>query len=145
MKALSIRQPWAWLILHAGKDIENRDWNDRYSGLSDARLLVEAEFERGIGQFLIHAGVGCTKAEYEDALETAHAISRVRPFPSGLVMPALADLPRGGIVGRATLYDVVTEHPSPWFFGRVGLVLRDAIALPFRPLKGVLGFFDVPA
>ena len=26
MKALSIRQPWAWAILHAGKDIENRDW-----------------------------------------------------------------------------------------------------------------------
>ena len=29
MKALSIRQPWAWLILHAGKDIENRDWKPR--------------------------------------------------------------------------------------------------------------------
>jgi hypothetical protein len=26
MRALSIRQPWAWAILHAGKDIENRDW-----------------------------------------------------------------------------------------------------------------------
>lgn len=25
--ALSIRQPWAWAILHAGKDIENRDWH----------------------------------------------------------------------------------------------------------------------
>ena len=24
VKALSIRQPWAWLILYAGKDIENR-------------------------------------------------------------------------------------------------------------------------
>lgn len=26
MIALSIRQPWAWLIINAGKDIENRDW-----------------------------------------------------------------------------------------------------------------------
>ncbi len=26
MKALSIQQPWAWLILHGGKDIENRSW-----------------------------------------------------------------------------------------------------------------------
>lgn len=24
--ALSIRQPWAWAILCAGKDIENRSW-----------------------------------------------------------------------------------------------------------------------
>lgn len=32
MKALSIRQPWAWLILHAGKDIENRVWQTRFRG-----------------------------------------------------------------------------------------------------------------
>lgn len=24
MKALSVKQPWAWAIIHAGKDIENR-------------------------------------------------------------------------------------------------------------------------
>jgi len=23
MKALSIKQPWVWAILHAGKDVEN--------------------------------------------------------------------------------------------------------------------------
>ena len=26
MKALSIRPPWAWAILHAAKDVENRTW-----------------------------------------------------------------------------------------------------------------------
>lgn len=26
MKAIGIRQPWAWLIFNAGKDIENRKW-----------------------------------------------------------------------------------------------------------------------
>lgn len=26
MKALSVRQPWAWAIAHGGKDIENRTW-----------------------------------------------------------------------------------------------------------------------
>lgn len=26
--ALSVRQPWAWAIIHAGKDIENRSWQD---------------------------------------------------------------------------------------------------------------------
>lgn len=32
MKALSIRQPWAHRILHAGKDVENRSWPTRFRG-----------------------------------------------------------------------------------------------------------------
>lgn len=39
MKALSIRQPWAWLIAAGYKDIENRSWSTKYRG-----------------RFLIHAG-----------------------------------------------------------------------------------------
>lgn len=26
MKALTVLQPWAWAIIHAGKDVENRTW-----------------------------------------------------------------------------------------------------------------------
>jgi hypothetical protein len=32
MKAISVRQPWAWAIIHAGKDIENRTWKTRFRG-----------------------------------------------------------------------------------------------------------------
>jgi hypothetical protein len=32
VKALTIRQPWAWAIIYAGKDIENRSWNTRLRG-----------------------------------------------------------------------------------------------------------------
>jgi len=32
MKALSIRQPYAWLIIHGYKDIENRTWGTRVRG-----------------------------------------------------------------------------------------------------------------
>lgn len=38
MKALSIMQPWAWLILHGGKDIENRTWRTEQRG----RILLHA-------------------------------------------------------------------------------------------------------
>src|SRR3954451_14579731 len=38
MKALSIKQPWAWLIVHGGKDIENRPWKTKIRG----RILVHA-------------------------------------------------------------------------------------------------------
>lgn len=140
MKALSIRQPWAWAILRAGKDIENRDWSDRYAGLRDAERLVRA----GAGDFLIHASAGMTRGEYDDCLDTLHAIGRVRPFAPGLTFPSFCDLPCGGIVGRAQLCDVVRQHASPWFFGSIGLVIRNARPLPFIPLRGALGFFNVP-
>jgi|ERR1700757_204893 len=139
MKALSIRQPWAWLILNAGKDIENREWGNTYPALHDARRL-RASGER----FLIHTGSGMTRDEYEDALDFAHHLSRSHPFPAGLTMPSRTDLPRGGFVGSAVLASVVSEHPSPWFFGPIGLVLADVRPLPFIQAKGALGFFDVP-
>ena len=144
MKALSIRQPWAWAILHAGKDVENRDWNDRYPALHEAHRLVEDAIQKDGGEFLIHASKGMTKDEYEDALGLMHAISLKKPFPSGLTLPAFGDLPRGGIVGSAQLYDVVTRSASLWFSGRIGLVLRNPKSLPFRACKGSLGFFDEP-
>lgn len=49
MRALSIRQPWAWRILHEGKDIENRDWPTRYRGW-----------------VLLHAGKAVDRDERED-------------------------------------------------------------------------------
>lgn len=44
MKALSIKQPWAWLIIHGGKDIENRTWKRSFRG----RFLIHAS--KGIDQ-----------------------------------------------------------------------------------------------
>lgn len=132
MKALSIRQPWAWAIVHAGKDIENRDWKPGNPGL------------RFRGPFLIHASGGMTRGEYEDALDTMHGISLTSLFPTGLTLPGIGDLPRGGIVGKAEIVDVVTQSGSDWFFGPIGLVIANVRALPFAPLKGQLGFFDVP-
>lgn len=127
MKAISIRQPWAWCIITAGKDIENRDWPTRFRGT-----------------VLIHASKGMTRDEYEGCLGTCHGISERHPFPSGLAMPAFEELQRGGIVGQAEIVDCVTAHSSPWFFGQYGFVLRNARPLPFRPYKGALGLFEVP-
>ena len=38
MKVLSVRQPYAWAILHAGKLTENRSWRTTYRG----PLLIHA-------------------------------------------------------------------------------------------------------
>ena len=42
MKAISIQQPWAWAIIHAGMDVENRTWNTHYRGL----LAIHAPAKR---------------------------------------------------------------------------------------------------
>lgn len=122
MKALSIRQPWAWLILNAAKDVENRDWWTSFRG-----------------RFLIHASKGMTRDEYDSAKEFA---VETRLISIGQ-MPAFERLERGGIVGTATLFNCVERSESPWFFGKYGFELRDVMPLPFRPYKGALGFFDV--
>lgn len=122
--ALSIRQPWPWCIIHAGKDVENRDWPTSLRGL-----------------VLIHASKGMTRTEYEDCLDDCHRISRERPFPAGLTMPAFDDLPRGGIVGIMEIVGCANHSTSPWFQGKYGFMIRNAAPLPFMPCKGALGFF----
>ncbi len=117
---ISVRQPWAWLIINAGKDIENRDW-----------------FTKVRGRILIHAAKGMTKDEYESAYHTMIRVNR------SLLMPSFATLDRGGIIGSVEIVDCVSKSDSPWFFGRYGFVLRDPQRLPFYPCRGQLGFFRI--
>jgi hypothetical protein len=125
--ALSTRQPWASLIILAGKDIENRNW---------------PTYKRG--PLLIHAAKTMTKREYNEAIDFAVSIDRSRTMgllASGVL--AFDNLPRGGIIGSVNLVDCVRRSTSPWFVGPNGFVLRDQKPLPFVPCKGQLGFFEV--
>jgi len=124
MIALSIRQPWAWLILHAGKDIENRDWKTPFRG-----------------RCLIHASKNCNKAEYSNAIDflVDRGLDHILA-----TMPAIDQFERGGIVGAVDIVDCTDATDSPWFVGDFGFVLRNPKPLPFVPWKGRLGFFNVP-
>lgn len=141
MRALSIRQPWIWAILNAGKRIENRDW----SGCAVR------------GPLLLHASKGTgTLGDFDDDVETlCSQVHRSRVAAEvaektkargriGEIWRPRPDLIRGGIVGVCNLVDAVHSSPDPWFFGPLGLVLADVRALPFTPFSGDLGFFDVP-
>lgn len=118
MKALSIRQPYAWLIANGYKDIENRDWPTNFRG-----------------RVLIHAGVTYPKRDYEDDFEMYS--ERYGSYPKREEMI-------GGIVGVVTITGCVTESDSGWFLGKYGFVLADAKPLPLVPCKGALSFFNVP-
>lgn len=114
MKALSIQQPWAWLIVNGYKPVENRDWPTRVRG-----------------RVLIHAGKKIDADGY-------HFVRRQFPH---IELPTSFDV--GGIVGEARITDCVRDMDSAWFFGEYGFVLTDAKPLPFVPLRGQLGFFEV--
>lgn len=118
MKVVVIRQPWAWLIVHGFKDIENRSWKTRYRG----PLLIQAS------------------ASYQ----TRRNLDQIRRFARkrGVELPEEFD--RGGIVGSVQLDDCVTRSPSKWFEGPVGWVLSKPKKLPFMALKGRLGLFEPP-
>jgi hypothetical protein len=136
VKALSIRQPWAWLIVRPDivgddhrmaayangsiKDIENRDWRTDFRG-----------------RFLVHASKGMTREEYESGVDMLWLDPGVEP-------PSFEAMQRGGFVGSVDLVDCVDDSESEWFFGNWGFVLRDARPMPFIAYKGRLGFFDVP-
>lgn len=135
MKALSGRQPWWWAILHAGKRIENRVWNTSYRG-----------------PILLHAAKGCTTAEYVEALRWMLAAGVLK---TTLGVPSSREMQRGGIVGRARIVDVMPPHRPELLYpdgvdrrwhmrDQFGFVLADVEPLPFVPLKGSLGLFNVP-
>ena len=63
-------------------------------------------------------------------------------FPE-VPLPPIEELERGGIVGQCDIADCVSQSDSTWFSGPYGFVIQNAKSLPFRPLPGKLGFFEV--
>jgi hypothetical protein len=114
MKAIVVRQPWAWLIISGYKDIENRSWTTRHRG-----------------PLLIQASATLRRSE----LELAEKVFGRKIDESKLQL--------GGIIGMVDLYDITDRKTSKWFFGPYGWKLRSARRLPFRPHKGRLGLFCV--
>ncbi|MDR3618088.1 MAG: hypothetical protein P4L85_01970 [Paludisphaera borealis] len=60
-----------------------------------------------------------------------------------VLYPLPEQFERGGIVGVAEVWEVATGSSSPWFTGPFALRLRESKPLPFVPIKGRLGPFDV--
>lgn len=125
MKALSIRQPWAFAITHGYKPVENRTWPTRYRG-----------------PILVHAGV---KEEKDDVDYVLGLIAQQTDTPLYVIRRRYKNHGAcGGIVGRATLSDCVTHLDSIWFNGPFGFVLTDPKWCSLIPCRGALGLFDVP-
>jgi len=117
MKCLSVRQPWAALIVSGLKDVENRSWKPRYRG-----------------RLLIHAGAGMRVSDL-DYLAEKYGIELDR---SSLVL--------GAILGAVDLIDCKKKVSSRWHVrGDIGWYFANPRRLRSPiPYKGQLGLFEVP-
>lgn len=107
IRILSVRQPWAELIVLGHKDVENRSMPITHRGV-----------------LLIHASR--TPAPITDRqIQRRYHIHIERHT-----------LLTGGIIGMVDLVACVTEYDSMWFDGPYGWVLRDARRLPFIEHRG---------
>lgn len=113
--AVAIKQPWANLILHDGKDIENRRWTTSHRGWT-----------------LVHA----SKEPDHPAMAAFVSVDDLHPIPQGAF---------GGIVGAVKITGICRASPSRWFDGPIGWMLAAPIPLPhIVPCRGLQGLFTPP-
>jgi hypothetical protein len=118
MRAISVRQPHAWAIIHGGKDVENRSQR------------AALQFKPAIGErVLIHASKRMTADEYAVAVAFMASI--------GVRCPQRDGLQFGGVIGSVFVRDIVSRSDSPWFRkGATALVFADARPEPFLAARG---------
>ena len=107
MKAISIKQPWASLIVHGIKDIENRTWATKYRG----KVLIHAS-----GTWFKYPNSDSTLGD----LFTDFQWEKIREnydknLYSILEPKAIIDrLPTSAIIGEVEIIDCVINHESIW-------------------------------
>lgn len=123
MKAITIKQPWASLIVHGIKDIENRNWRTNFRG----RVLIHSSAKGDIAKF------GCLQpSQREKVLYTSIGCVNFN------------DLPFGSIIGSVEIIDCVQNHPSIWADkGVYNWVLANPVLFKKPiPAKGKLSFWE---
>jgi hypothetical protein len=118
MKCISIRQPWALAIVKGFKDVENRSWKTDYRG----PILIHASKK------IDNEGYSWIQKRFPDIAQ------ELKPH----------ELITGAIIGQAELVECTESHSSPWFEGKWGFVLRNAVVFK-EPcyINGKLNLFDV--
>lgn len=137
MLGLTLRHPWAWAILHAGKDCENRTWRPLPARLSPGQW------------FALHGGGFPRDERWNEALHDLNGLQN-----RGLVsrQMRLQDVIVEGVCGLLKFAGTVHEtqrgpvRESPWFAGPVAWHWSRKIVLPEPvPCRGSQGLWELPA
>ena len=139
MKTITIKQPWAWLIIEGVKDIENRTWPTKFRG----RVLIHAAAKPWIWQALLEYLTPAMKLVF---------------YKCGASHAWLDSLTKSKIIGSIEIIDCVINHPGIWAekcepiykFGTEKIVqatynwdLTNPIKFPEPiPAKGKLSFWE---
>lgn len=119
IKTITIRQPWAYLIINGQKDVENRSWLTRYRG-----------------PIIIQSAARVGNRDAFDAL--CFDIER----ETGIRLPLKFTL--GSTEGIVTLSAVTQNSRSIWAAsGEYHWILKDPVKLPAVPVSGKLGLWDL--
>lgn len=145
MKALSIRKPWASLIIKGVPVFKLVDNGDGSTRVEFVGLVFKDVENRGWatefrGRIYVHVPL-----KEDDFIETMKWLGEhigLAPY-SCMLLASSQYSPKGCIIGEIDIVDCVTESKSPWFMGPNGLVLANpkAYEKPI-PCKGKLGFFE---
>lgn len=132
MKAITIKQPWASLIVHGIKDIENRTWPcpKKYLG---QRVLIHSS---AVPVEMINPNSVFTKRQWDS-------------FSLGFQSEIICGngYVNSAIIGSVEIVDCVVNHSSIWAEkGVYNWVLANPIlyAKPIENVKGKLSFWDYP-
>lgn len=130
MKALSIKQPWASLIL-------TRPEHPRYGIGKNGIKPVENRKRpwKHNGPLAIHASKSFDEAGFKWIVmnRIARDISIAKESRNLT----------GGFVGSVNMVDCVTSHNSNYFFGPYGYVFEDPKKCELIPWKGQQGVFNI--
>ena len=130
MKVLTVRQPWASLIICGAKNVENRNWSTEHRGL----MLIHAALEPA------------PPLEWERARELLEQANADPEAIKQFFDAAGLESERGVILGSVVL-DAVWQNPycSPWASEdfRYQWVLKNSKQFPSTvPVKGRLGLWN---
>lgn len=145
MKALTVKQPWAWAIAHGQKDVENRRWTTSYRGLlaihAGAAWDEGGGWDRRVIQAVLHYGQPA--GHFDPPLKVEGFTHSGDPI--ALLREPHRFVP-GAVIAVADLIDVTRDDPSGWaepdqFHWRLANVRR--LDQPI-PAKGALGLWTLP-
>ena len=154
MKAITLKQPWAYAITDLGKNIENRNWLPMlYRSSSKGETLalhagMSFDKEESWATILITSGVLPPSRE---KLITG-AIVAVAEVVGWLELTCTSHCANGNIEARyfdmhpfKNYTNYGSNNYGKWFFGRYGWILANVrkLRVPI-PYKGALGRWDVP-
>lgn len=129
-KVITIKQPWATLIVEGNKNVENRTWQTKYRG-----------------ELYIHSSKNSFDFFCLDFLkENDYLLYQYIMIYFGIKNNKITRHINmfGSIIGKTNLYDIVDNSDSKWAMGNsYHWLLKDSQKIEPIPCKGKLNIWEI--